>query len=282
MTHGHHAAHFQTRAGWLSTRHAGVLAHRRRGGGGPTGRLIAFGRSAGLQINRQQLAGQLIARPVGDVSQHINMIAKRDQVFGKVVVERAAATNLDRRRRLGDRPCRLGDGPAVGLLPSPAGAGFARHELGLHLKMKALDLGQFQRTQAAHGAARLGFPRRRLGERDQQITPVAVAVAESKGHVVGCPDAVAGQLHVLGFHQQAVAGAGAALSTVDGDLSAQATPYDLADLRTPQVDRPVELEHGALGRFEHDGPLILSGRPAAGRRKEHQRAGLDFEPPVGQ
>ena len=126
-----------------------------------------------------------------------------------------------------------------------------------------------------------GGPAKQL---DHHVLAAAEMRAPAEVDRVRRGDGLLGELNIaVRDDQQIVFGAGLLPIAADGDLAVQLPAHQPADLRPVEVQRLIELEHGAAGRFEDDRLAealgLVFGRAFVG---EDDRAGVDLHAAVGQ
>ena len=205
------------------------------------------------EVQREQLAGELIGRAIGIGFHDFHAVVEGGHVPHHVEVEGAAAGDLDR------HALRL-SGCRCGRLP--------------HVEMQPFDVTQLEGFDAGDIRTRWFFARQRLAgqELDEHVVAAAEVGAPVKLDRARRGHGLFGELQVAGGrHQQIIFRAGLFPLAADGHGALQLPTHQPAELGLAQIERPVEAEHRAVGHFEND-RLTAALHFVVGRRAEHHGA----------
>ena len=89
-------------------------------------------------------------------------------------------------------------------------------------------------------------------ELDHHLLSTAKMRAPAKVDRIRRRNGVLGKLNIVGYDPQVVFGPGLLPVAANRDLLVQSSAHQPADRRPIQVQRLVELKHGAAGRFQND------------------------------
>ncbi len=206
-----------------------------------------FRRVAIDEVDRQPFAIESIVRALGVQPEHLNLLLERGDFARYVEAKRSLAGDFD--RLVGDI---VGCGVRrSGIALGGGGAGGSARGNLPHLKVQPLNVSQFEGLDSGHAGRGLPLGRLAFEQLDAQVASSAEVRPEPKIDGVRGSHFAARHFEVAGDDEQVVFGAGRLALAANGNASLQLAADDLPDVGASKVERTVELEDRALGRFEN-------------------------------